>query len=98
MTNDDLLLLQTSVFTGITTDEISITNNKLSGDPETFNVGAVSLPDRYLEEDSVNTMEEYFPRIYTVVPGLEITSLTSNSEGNFVFDGIIPQKVSVTAK
>ena len=77
---------------------ISVTNNQLSGDPEKFNLGAVSLPDKYLEEDSVNTMEEYFPRIYTVVPGLEITSLTSNSEGEFVFDGVIPQKVSVTAK
>lgn len=77
---------------------ISVTNNQLSGDPETFYLGAVPLPGKYLEEDSVSVMEEYFPRIYTVVPGLEITSLTSNPEGEFVFDGVIPQKVSVTKK
>ncbi len=78
--------------------QISITNNQLSGSPESFNLGAVPLPDKYLEEENVDTMEEYFSRIYTVVPGLEINSLTSNSEGEFVFDGVIPQKVSVTAK
>lgn len=77
---------------------VSVTNNQLTGDPETFYLGAVPLPDSYLEEESVNTMEEYFPRIYTVVPGLEINSLTSNSDGEFVFDGVIPQKVSVTKK
>ncbi|MDW7733530.1 MAG: hypothetical protein SCH66_14015 [Methanolobus sp.] len=77
---------------------ISVTNNQLSGDPETFYLGAIPLPDTYMEEESVNTMEEYFPRIYTVVPGLEINSLTSNSDGEFVFDGVIPQKVSVTQK
>ncbi|MDI3486790.1 MAG: hypothetical protein PWQ50_2010 [Methanolobus sp.] len=78
--------------------KISVTDNKLSGDPESFYLGAVPLSEKYLEEDSVNTMEEYFPRIYTVVPGLEINSLSSNSEGEFVFDGVIPQKVSVTKK
>ncbi len=77
---------------------VSVVNNQLSGDPENFYLGAVQLPDKYLEEESVNTMEDYFPRIYTVVPGLEITSLTSNSNGEFVFDGVIPQKVSVTKK
>jgi len=77
---------------------VSVVNNQLSGDPENFYLGAVQLPDKYLEEESVNTMEDYFPRIYTVVPGLEITSLTSNSNGEFVFDGTIPQKVSVTKK
>ncbi|WP_292464352.1 hypothetical protein [Methanolobus sp.] len=77
---------------------ISITNNQLSGDPEAFSLGAVSLPDTYMEDESVSVMEEFFPRIYTVVPGLEINSLTSNSNGEFVFDGVIPQKVSVTKK
>ncbi|MDG6244590.1 MAG: hypothetical protein QCH31_09435 [Methanolobus sp.] len=77
---------------------VSVTNNQLSGDPEKFTLGPVSLPDKYLEEDSVSVMEEYFPRIYTVVPGLEIKSLSSNSDGEFVFDGVIPQKVSVTKK
>jgi hypothetical protein len=77
---------------------ISITNNQLSGDSEAFSLGAVSLPDKYMEDESVSVMEEFFPRIYTVVPGLEINSLTSNSNGEFVFDGVIPQKVSVTKK
>jgi hypothetical protein len=77
---------------------ISITNNQLNGDPEAFSLGAVSLPDKYMEDESVSVMEEFFPRIYTVVPGLEINSLTSNSNGEFVFDGVIPQKVSVTKK
>ncbi|WP_407356358.1 hypothetical protein [Methanolobus sp. WCC5] len=77
---------------------VSVTNNQLSGDPETFDLGPVSLPDKYMEEESVSVMEEYFPRIYTVVPGLEIKSLSSNSDGEFVFDGVIPQKVSVTKK
>ncbi len=77
---------------------ISITNNQLSGDPEAFSLGAVSLPSKYMEDESVSVMEEFFPRIYTVVPGLEINSLTSNSNGEFVFDGVIPQKVSVTKK
>jgi hypothetical protein len=78
--------------------QISVTNNQLNGEPEEFNLGAVSLPGKYMEEESVSVMEDYFPRIYTVVPGLEITSLTSNSDGEFVFDGVIPQKVSVTKK
>ncbi len=78
--------------------KIDINNNQLNGDPENFYLGSVPLSDKYLEEESVNTMEEYFPRIYTVVPGLEINSLTSNSNGEFVFDGVIPQKVSVTKK
>ncbi|SFM31981.1 hypothetical protein [Methanolobus profundi] len=77
---------------------ISVTNNQLSGDPESFYLGPVSLPEKYMEEESVDVMEEYFPRIYTVVPGLEITSLDSNENGEFVFDGVIPQKVSVTKK
>lgn len=78
--------------------KITVKNNQLNGDPETFYLGPVSMPDKYLEDESISTMEEYFPRIYTVVPGLEIISLTSNSEGEFVFDGIIPQQVSVTKK
>lgn len=78
--------------------KVSVTNNQLNGDPESFYLGPVPLSDKYLEEESVSTMEEYFPRIYTVVPGLEISSLTSNSNGEFVFDGVIPQKVSVTKK
>jgi len=71
---------------------VSIINNQLNGDPETFNLGAVSLPDKYMEDESVSVMEEYFPRIYTVVPGLEITSLTSNSNGEFVLMELFHRK------
>lgn len=78
--------------------KIRVTNNQLSAEPESFNLGPVSLPEKYLEPESVDVMEDYFPRIYTVVPGLEINSLSSNSDGEFVFDGVIPQKVSVTKK
>ncbi len=78
--------------------QISVKDNKLNGDPESFKLGAASLPGKYMEEGSVDVMEEYFPRIYTVVPGLEINSLTSNSDGEFVFDGVVPQKVTVTEK
>lgn len=77
---------------------ISVTNNQLTGNPESFYLGNVPLSEEYLSEESVDTMEEYFPRIYTVVPGLEINSLDSNSNGEFEFDGVIPQKVSVTKK
>ncbi|NPE28704.1 hypothetical protein HNV12_12190 [Methanococcoides sp. SA1] len=78
--------------------KISITNNQLSAQPESFNLGPAPLPTKYLSDESVSVMEDYFPRIYTVVPGLEINSLSSNSNGEFVFDGVIPQKVSVTEK
>ncbi|ABE51180.1 hypothetical protein [Methanococcoides burtonii] len=78
--------------------QISITNNQLSAQPESFKLGPASLPTKYMSDESVSVMEDYFPRIYTVVPGLEINSLTSNSNGEFVFDGVIPQKVSVTEK
>jgi hypothetical protein len=78
--------------------KISVTNNQLNAEPESFKLGPVSLPDKYLEPGSVEVMEDYIPRIYTVVPGLEINSLSSNENGEFVFDGVIPQKVSVTKK
>ncbi|ATU08743.1 hypothetical protein [Methanohalophilus portucalensis] len=77
---------------------IKITNNQLTGDPESLYLGPVPLPEKYMEEDSVQTMEEYIPRIYQVVPGLEITSLDANEKGEFVFDGVVPQKVTVTKK
>ncbi len=77
---------------------VSVTNNQLSGNPQSFHLGSVPLPDRYMEDDSVRSMEEHFPRIYTVVPGLEITSLSANADGEFVFDGVVPQKVTVTKK
>jgi len=78
--------------------KLSVTNNQINAEPEEFDLGPVGLPEKYLEPESVEVMEDYFPRIYTVVPGLEIKSLSSNENGEFLFDGVIPQKVSVTKK
>lgn len=78
--------------------KLSVTNNQINAEPEEFDLGPVGLPEKYLEPENVEVMEDYFPRIYTVVPGLEIKSLSSNENGEFVFDGVIPQKVSVTKK
>lgn len=77
---------------------LSITDNAISAQPEEFKVGLVTLPEEYMTAESVDVMEEYFARIYTIVPGLEIKSLGTDSSGNFVFDGIIPQTVNVTPK
>ena len=70
----------------------------ISADPEIFEVGVVGIPDKYMTDDSVNVMEEYFSRIYTVIPGLQIKSLNSDEDGNILFDGIIPQSVTVKPK
>lgn len=77
---------------------ISIKNNVLTATPEVFKVGATSLPEKYMSDESVDTITPYFERIYTVIPGLEIKSLTADASGNFVFDGIIPKTVKVTEK
>jgi len=76
----------------------TIENNQLNFNPDSFYLGSAPLPGRYLEDDSVRTMEQYLPRIYEVVPGLEIRSLDANDDGEFVFDGVIPQKVTVNKK
>ena len=78
--------------------DLSITDNVISADPEIFEVGVVGIPDKYMTDDSVNVMEEYFSRIYTVIPGLQIKSLNSDEDGNILFDGIIPQSVTVKPK
>lgn len=77
---------------------INITGNRLTGDPQAFEIGSVPLPEQYLTDESVTVMAGYFERIYTVVPGLEIQSLTANKAGEFVFEGVIPQSVKVTPK
>ena len=78
--------------------KISISNNVLTASPEDFKVGSTSLPDKYMTDENVKIITPYFERIYTVVPGLEIKSLKSDSDGNFVFDGKIPQKIKITEK
>lgn len=77
---------------------VSITNNQLSGNPEVFKVGPVNLPEQYMNDESISVMENVFSRIYTIIPGLEIYSLGSDANGNFTFDGLIPQTVNVTPK
>ncbi|HOD93654.1 MAG TPA: zinc ribbon domain-containing protein [Clostridia bacterium] len=77
---------------------VNITNNQLSGNPEVFKVGPVNLPQQYMNDESIDVMNSVFSRIYTVIPGFEIYSLGSDSNGNFVFDGLIPQTVNVTPK
>ncbi len=77
--------------------KIEINNNKLTGTPESFYVGAIPLPNNLMTQESISVMEDYFPRIYTIVPGLEINRL-STENGEFVFEGIIPQTITVTPK
>jgi hypothetical protein len=50
-----------------------VTDNQLtrSGNIQSW---SVPPPDKYIKEKNVSVMEEYFSRIYTVVPGLEIIS------------------------
>ncbi|MBV1758618.1 MAG: hypothetical protein KMY55_12365 [Dethiosulfatibacter sp.] len=76
---------------------ISVTNNQLSWYPESFHLGPIPLPENYLDDKTIRAVEPYLERLYTVVPGLEIISLTVQS-GNFSIDAIIPQKVLVTKK
>jgi len=77
---------------------ISITDNKLTCDPQTFNIGPIALPEEYMTEESVNVISEYMERIYTIIPDMEINSLTTDTNGNIIFDGVIPQSITVTPK
>ena len=77
---------------------VSITDNTLTGNPEKFNVGPLPLPDQFMTPDSVDTIASYSERIYTKIPGLEINSLGADADGNFAFDGVIPQSVTITPK
>lgn len=77
---------------------INIQNNQLTGNPEEFKIGPVNVPQKYMDQDGIEVMDDMFSRIYTVIPGFEIYSLGSDSNGNFLFDGLIPQTVNVTHK
>lgn len=76
---------------------ISVTNNQLSWYPDSFYLGPVPLPERYMNDSTIRSVEPYLERLYTIVPGFEIISLTVQSNGFFV-DAIFPQKVVVTKK
>lgn len=77
---------------------IEITNDVLTSKAKKLEIGAVPVPKQYLDKESMEVASPYFERIYKIVPGLKINKLTSDKEGNFVFDGIIPQKVDVILK
>ncbi|MDD2262373.1 MAG: zinc ribbon domain-containing protein [Clostridia bacterium] len=77
---------------------VSIQNNQLTGNPDVFKIGPVNLPEEYMTDESIEIMGDVFSRIYTIIPGLEIYSLGSDANGNFVFDGLIPQTVNVAPK
>ncbi len=76
---------------------ISVTNNQLSWYPDSFYLGPVSLPERYMDDSTIRAVEPYLQRLYTVVPGFEIISLTVRGNG-FAVDAMFPQKVIVTKK
>lgn len=76
---------------------VSVTNNRLSWYPDSFYLGPVSLPERYMNDSTIQAVEPYLQRLYTVVPGFEIISLTTQGNGFFV-DAVFPQKVVVTKK
>jgi RNA polymerase subunit RPABC4/transcription elongation factor Spt4 len=80
------------------TGELSITNNEITAVPDEFKIGAVDLPEQYMTTESISVMEYYFSRMYTIIPGLQIYSLSADASGNIVFDGLIPQNVNVTQK
>lgn len=70
-----------------------ITNNKLEIDPEDVDAGVFPVQEKYLSEKNVNVIEKSFDNIIKKTKKLEINSLKSDSEGNMVFDGVIPQSV-----
>jgi hypothetical protein len=76
---------------------MSVTNNRLSWYPDSFYLGPVPLPERYMNASTIRAVEPYLQRLYTVVPGFEIISLTTQGNGFFV-DAVFPQRVVVTKK
>ncbi|MDP3386288.1 MAG: hypothetical protein Q8S24_03550 [Eubacteriales bacterium] len=80
---------------GITS--MSVTNNELSWYPDSFYLGPVPLPERYMDDSTIKAVEPYLQRLYTIVPGFEIISLTTQGNGFFV-DAVFPQRVVVTKR
>lgn len=76
----------------------TVTDNKLTLQPKQILLGAVPLPKKYMEGNNLSVFSRYAERIYNVVPGFKVNSFKADGKGNFSFDGIIPQKVTVTKK
>lgn len=51
-----------------------------------------------LTGSNLTTASNYLESIFTVIPEFKINSLKVDEEKNFVFDGVIPQNVTVTKK
>ena len=51
-----------------------------------------------LTAESIKSAIPYLERLYKIIPGLEIKTLTTDAEGEFVIDAVIPQKVVITKK
>ena len=76
----------------------TVKDNKLTLQPEQILVGKIPVPQKYLEGNNLSIFSKYLERIYNVVPDFKVYSFESDGKGNFSFDGIIPQKVTVTKK
>ncbi|HOZ88748.1 MAG TPA: hypothetical protein PK737_00740 [Bacilli bacterium] len=76
----------------------TVTDNKLTLQPEQILVGKVPVPKKYIEGNNLSVFSKYLERIYNIVPGFKVNSFKADGKGNFYFDGIIPQKVIVTKK
>ena len=77
---------------------ITITDGTLTCDPGKLYIGEAPVPQKYLTGDNLAVATPYFERLYNVVPGFEIHSLTADENGKFIFDGKVPQKVEITQK
>lgn len=79
------------------TGNLSVSDNNLDIEPDLINIGIIPLPDQFMTDKSADVMSDYFERVYTSIPGLEINSLESDTNGNITFDGIIPQTITITS-
>ncbi len=77
---------------------LSIHSNVLTASPQEATIGSIGLPKQYMTPQTAATASPYLQRIYTVIPGLQINDLKANANGTIQFDGVIPQKVTVTDK
>lgn len=77
---------------------ISITDNALVSHPKELDLGTMGLPEKYMTDENVEVISSYLERLYTIIPDLNIHSLKADEDGNFAFEGSVPQKVVITKK
>ena len=75
-----------------------ITDNKIAIDPEVVDVGFIPIKEKYVSDKNINAIEKSFNKVLKSTKNLQINSLEADGEGNLVFDGIIPQSVTITKK